>query len=191
MDGIEAIVEHILADAREKASQIEAAASEQVEQIHNQTEKACALILQEADQKGQQSAEAVINRAGSQAALESRRALLEARQNLIDEVIAESTSQLARLSDSEKKNLYVRMIQATGLSGGDLTVNASDQDMMKDVVKALGDGWELLGEPGNFSGGLILSRGRIVENLTFDLLVRNLRPQLAALAAGILFPDAG
>jgi len=62
---------------------------------------------------------------------------------------------------------------------------------MQDVVQALGKDWQLAQEPGPFSGGLVLARGRIVENLTFDLLVRNLRPQLAALAAGILFPDAG
>lgn len=191
MDGIEAIVEHILADAREKAAQIEAGAAEQIDQIKTQADQACASIRQDADHKGQQAAAAVINRASSQAALEARRVLLEARQNLIDEVIADATHQLGELSDPEKKDLYVRMIQATGSSGGTVTANAADLALMQDVVAVLGKGWDLSTEPGTFSGGLSLSRGRIVENLTFDLLVRNLRPQLAALAAGILFPDAG
>lgn len=191
MDGIEAIVEHILADAREKAAQIEAGAAEQIDQIKTQADQACAVIRQEADHKGQQAAASVINRASSQAALESRRVLLEARQTLIDEVIAEATRQLSELDAAEKKDLYVRMIQATGASGGAVTTNAADQALMQEVVAVLGKSWELSGEPGTFSGGLILSRGRIEENLTFDLLVRNLRPQLAALAAGILFPDAG
>ncbi|MDD2457137.1 MAG: V-type ATP synthase subunit E, partial [Eubacteriales bacterium] len=185
MDGIEAIVEHILADAREKAAQIEAGAAEQIDQIKTQADQACASIRQDADHKGQQAAAAVINRASSQAALEARRVLLEARQNLIDEVIADATHQLGELSDPEKKDLYVRMIQATGSSGGTVTANAADLALMQDVVAVLGKGWDLSTEPGTFSGGLSLSRGRIVENLTFDLLVRNLRPQLAALAAGI------
>jgi len=191
VDGIEAIVEHILADAREKAAQIEAGAAEQIDQIKTQADQACATIRHDADHKGQQAAAAVINRASSQAALESRRVLLEARQSLIDEVIAEATRQLGGLSDPEKKDLYVRMIQATGASGGTVTTNAADLALMQDVVNALGKDWQISSEPGTFSGGLILSRGRIEENLTFDLLVRNLRPQLAALAAGILFPDVG
>lgn len=191
MDGIEAIVEHILADAREKAAQIEAGTAEQIDQIKTQADQACATIQHDADHKGQQAAAAVINRASSQAALESRRVLLEARQSLIDEVIVEATRQLGELSVPEKKELYARMIQATGASGGTVTANAADQVLMQEVVNALGKEWTLSGDPGAFSGGLILSRGRIEENLTFDLLVRNLRPQLAALAAGILFPDAG
>lgn len=191
MDGIEAIIEHILADAREKAAQIEAVAAEQVAQIVSETEKACALIREEASRKAAQAAATVINRANSQAALESRRILLEARQELIDEVILSATRQLGELSEVEKKDLYVQMAQATGGSGGVLTVNAADQAMMPAVLAALGQGWELAPQPGSFSGGIVVSRGRIQENLTFDLLVRNLRPQLAALAAGILFTDAG
>lgn len=191
MDGIEAILEHILADAREKAAQIEAAASEQAEKIHDEANQACELILKEAEQKAGNAASAVMNRASSQASLESRRVLLSVRQSLIDEVIQAATSQLGQLSEPEKKDLYIRMIQATGATGGVLTANAADQTLMQDVVLALGKDWQLAKEPGPFSGGLVLSRGRIEENLTFDLLVRNLRPQLAALAAGILFPDAG
>ncbi|NCB00526.1 MAG: hypothetical protein EOM70_14270, partial [Clostridia bacterium] len=144
-----------------------------------------------AEEKAVHAAKAIINRASSQAALESRRVLLSARQSLIDDVILEATSQLGQLSAPEKKDLYVRMIQATGATGGLLTSNAADLSLMQEVVDALGKDWQLSAEPGSFSGGLILSRGRIEENLTFDLLVRNLRPQLAALAAGILFPDAG
>ena len=149
------------------------------------------MIRQTADHKGQQAAATLMNRASSQAALESRRAILEARQSLIDEVIQDSTRQLSQLSDLEKKDLYGRMIQSTGATGGILTVNARDRALMETVVAALGQGWSLSVESGTFSGGFILSRGRIEENLTFDLLVRNLRPQLPALAAGILFPDAG
>lgn len=191
MDGIETIIEHILAEARGKVVQIEAASAEQVAQIESETSTDCAMIRQTADHKGQQAAATLMNRASSQAALESRRAILEARQSLIDEVIQDSTRQLSQLSDLEKKDLYGRMIQSTGATGGILTVNARDRALMETVVAALGQGWSLSVESGTFSGGFILSRGRIEENLTFDLLVRNLRPQLAALAAGILFPDAG
>lgn len=191
MDGIEAIIEHILADAREKASQIEVAATEQVALILSEADKECAIIRQAGEQKASQAAETLLNRVKSQAALESRRTLLEVRQSLIDEVIAGATSQLSQFRDPEKKDLYLQMIQAAGALGGTVVANAQDQAVMQDVVQALGQGWKLQGESGNFSGGLVLSRGRIEENLTFDLLVRNLRPQLAALAAGILFPDAG
>jgi V/A-type H+-transporting ATPase subunit E len=190
VDGMNAIVEHIMAGARQRASQIEAETAAEVHVILIQAEEACDRIKQEAEQKAQAAAEAVISRAASQSALESRRSSLVARQNLIEQVIEFAVDQLCNLGESEKIGLYTRLLQALGAGSGLVTVNAKDQRLMSAVLTPFSGQFELAAEPGNFSGGVMLRRGRIEENLTFDLLVRNKRPQLVALAAGILFPEA-
>lgn len=190
MDGINAIVNHILADASEKCAQHAAAAAEQVLAIQQQADQACAEIVAQASAKAQAHAESVLNRAASQVELEKRRALLEARQTLIDEAISLALLQLAELSQAEKADLYKQLLQSVQATSGLVTVNAADRGLMADVIARLGGQLELSQDSGDFIGGLLLTRGRIVDNLTFDLLVRNQRPQLAALAAAILFPEA-
>ena len=190
MDGMNAIVNHILAEASEKCAQHAAAAAEQVQVIQQQADQACSDIAAQAAAKAQAAADAVLNRAASQVELEKRRAMLEARQTLIDEAIALAMLQLAELSQAEKSDLYVQLLQSVKATSGLVTVNAADRSLMAGVIARLGGKLELAPEPGDFIGGLLLTRGRIVDNLTFDLLVRNQRPQLAALAAAILFPEA-
>ena len=186
-----AIVEHILAGARTRAAQTEAEIAAEVSQILAQADEACERIRKEADIKAQAAAEAVISRAASQAALESRRSSLVARQALIEQVVEDALDKLVNLGDDEKGSLYLKLLQSLGADGGLVTVNAKDQHLMRGLLAKLGGQFELREEPGAFSGGFLLRRGRIEDNLTFDLLVRNKRPQLVALAAGILFPDAG
>ncbi|NLN46683.1 MAG: hypothetical protein GX153_08995 [Clostridiaceae bacterium] len=41
-------------------------------------------------------------------------------------------------------------------------------------------------EPGRFLGGLVLRRGLIEDNLTFEMLTRQSRESLEAYAAGLL-----
>ncbi len=191
MDGMNAIVEHIMAGARARAAQTETETSAEVKVILAQAEEACERIRHESEIKAQTAADAVISRAASQAALESRRSSLVARQALIEQVVVDAVDQLCNLGSDEKSSLYLKLLRSLGADSGLVTVNTKDQPLMRAVLAKLGGTFELRDEPGNFSGGFQLRRGRIEDNLTFDLLVRNKHPQLVALAAGILFPDAG
>ncbi len=190
MDGINAIVNHILSEASENGALHAAAAAEQVAVISQQADSSCAEITASTSAKAQAAADAIINRAVSQVELEKRRALLEARQALIDEAMTQALKQLAGLNAVEKASLYKKLLLSVNATDGRVTVNAADRTLMSDLLPEVSSQLELTAETGEFSGGLLLSRGRIVDNLTFDLLVRNQRPQLAALAAKILFPEA-
>ena len=116
--------------------------------------------------------------------------MLESRQVLIEQTIATALENLCNLDETEKTMLYSRLLQSTDAHEGQITVNAKDQPVMQALLPQLDGKFELLTEPGSFSGGFTMRRGRIEDNLTFDLMVRNLRPQLVALAGRILFPDA-
>ena len=190
MDGIESIVDHILNQTREKIARIEASRDEQLAEIERQSTEACATVVRQVEDKAQAQADAVINRATSQAALETRRTLLETRQAMIDEVLQAALVELCQQDSSAKAELYAGLIASTGAADGQITVNDQDRDLMAALLPKLPGRFELADAAGRFAGGLLLRRGRIEENLTFDLLLRNQRPQLAALAAGILYPDA-
>lgn len=189
MEGINAIVEHILEGARDRVDHLELSAAEQLAEIRQHAEKVSEEIKMAAELKSRQAAEAILNRARSQVALESRRALLEARQILIDEALETALDRLVHLEESEKALLYQRMIESTGALEGQIIVNKQDQALMAKLIGRLNGRFELVLDEGHFRGGLKVQQSRIVENLTFDLMVRNQRSHLAALAAGILFPD--
>ena len=63
MDGMNAIVEHILAGAHNQAAQIESAAADEIQQILGKAEQACARIRHEGDIKTRGLVDGVINRA--------------------------------------------------------------------------------------------------------------------------------
>jgi vacuolar-type H+-ATPase subunit E/Vma4 len=190
VDGIESIVDHILNQAREKIALVEASSSEQLAEIERQSAEACEAAARQIEAKAQAQADAVLNRATSQAALETRRTLLETRQKVIDEVLLAALDELCQLESQAKADLYAGLIASTGATHGQITVNEQDRGLMAELLPKLPGQFELAEAAGRFAGGILLRRGRIEENLTFDLLLRNQRPQLAALAAGILYPDA-
>ncbi|MDD2533205.1 MAG: V-type ATP synthase subunit E [Eubacteriales bacterium] len=189
MDGINAIVEHILKEARERAAVLQTSAAEQVAEIKRQTDATCEEITKQSALKADLAAEAIINRAKSQAAMEHRRALLEARQLLIDQAISAALDHLVKLDPLAKSELYQSLIESLGAQDGLITANEQDHALVAQLLKKISGRFELNTVVGSFAGGLLLQRGKVVDNLTFDLLIRNQRPHLAALAASILFPD--
>lgn len=191
MDGLEAIQERIAAQAAEKAAQIREQAAFQVAEIEQQAELVSAQILEAASQKAQAQTEAIRNRAQSQAALEIRREALSVRQQLIDQTIAAALTGLRQLPTERKLALYADMIRSLGTREGFVIANADDQDLVRTLLPQLPGSWTLDNQAGTFTGGLVVRRGRIEDNLTFDLLIRDSHPQLAALAASILYPDNG
>ena len=188
MEGLSAILEHILARAQEQVSQIESTTKEQIRLIQQQTTDTCQAILQTADIQSDSAVEAIMNRATSQAALESRRLALDVRQHLINETIEQTLVKLGQLNDDDKVKLYTQLILASGATSGEITLNQNDARTIGSRLAKAFPAMTLAPAAGTFTGGLVIRRGRIEDNLTFDLLIRNQRPQLAALAAGVLFP---
>lgn len=187
LNGLQAIQDRILLDARENASQIEEQADRHVSEIEAAAEHDKERILFEARQRADVQAETMINRANSMAALENRKKLLQTRQNLIDQAIARAMELICRLPDEEKLSFYLKLIQRSQIKSGEVILAADDQHLAPLLLAGFNGKLSLAGEIGAFSSGLVLRSGLIEDNLTLELLIGNDRPEIVRLAAGILF----
>lgn len=186
MDGLQLIQDRILEQARENAAEITARAQKQCQSIIDQAQAERDRYLAEAADKTKAQTEAMLNRATSLASMEKRKRNLQRRQRLIDRVIDQALAGVCNSSTSDKLKLYGSLINKTGAKDGVITLSAADQSIGKDLISKLDGDFSLADDPGTFAGGLVLRRDRIEDNLTFDLIIRNQRPQLSAAAAEAL-----
>lgn len=186
MEGLLSIQERILDQARIQAEEILAQANRQCLELLETARQECLRIQEEMDHRTAGQVEAMLNRARSLAAMETRKQVLQKRQALIDQVLDTALEKACAMPDTEKLERYVRMIRQLDAVSGSITLSAADLGLADKLAETLGDGFLIRTEPGRFAGGLILQRGRIEDNLTFDLIIRNQRPQLSALAAAHL-----
>ena len=190
MNGLEAIQDRILSEAQEKADRITEQARVQCAEILAAAQKEKDQLLAAASESTSQKAEAIIRRASSAAALESRRTLLQARQDQLDKVLDRALEILCQLPTDEKLAFYGSLLRQTGEKGGEITLSATDLELGARLVSSQGGAYTLSALPGDFLGGLIIRRGPIEDNLTFERLVAINRPQLVKLADETLTSDA-
>jgi len=187
LEGLEAIKLRILADAREEADAILRQARETAAELKEKNDQAAAQLLAEARQTGKARAEAVVSRARSLAALDQRKTLLGARQELVDETIRLALERLTALEPERKLALYQALIEQSGMAEGEVILSRQDQMLGPRLLLQSRCQISVSEQAGNFAGGLVIRSGLIEENLTFETMIKNDRPALVRLAADILF----
>ena len=190
MNGLQAIRERIMEEARNTATQISEQADQQVTDILSAAETDKAQLLADATQKGKAQAESLLARARSTVAMENRKSSLRSRQDMIDRAIGQATEQVRRLPDESKVDYYRSLISSSSIKDGDIVLSAEDRHMADKLLEG-NSGLSLSEEIGEFNGGLVIRRGLVEDNLTLAILVTNIRPELVRLAADTLFPDSG
>ncbi len=189
MEGLESIKNKILTDARQEAQEITRQADQVISDMMKQNRDACEQIVQEAVEQAQHDAKTSIDRAQSLAALDQRKAVLLARQMVIEQALDQALEQLSNLPDAEKEHLYAGLINQSDLRTGQLVLNEKDQDIGKRLAERFAPGLTLSPQAASFAGGLIIRQARVEENLTFETLMKNNRPEWVKLAADVLFAD--
>lgn len=186
MDGLQAIRDRIMEEARGTAAQIIEQAELQAGSILAAAEAEKVKILAEAARKSENQADALLARARSTAVMESRKTLLKFRQDLIDRAIADAANQVRQLPDERKIAFYRSLIRNSTIREGELLLSAEDRHLAPKLLEGHGS-LRLSDETGSFCGGLVIRRGLIEDNLTLAIIVANIRPELVRLAADILF----
>lgn len=191
MNGLDAILNRIISDAEERILEIQDQSRQRRAEILDAADQEAEQLLAAARQRAAEESAVLERRTQSNAALESRKCILSARQALIDEVIAEAEASLSQLPVQERSELYTRLL-VEHASGDETVVFPKDEQAFgAGVVTAVNRdrNWSLAlaDEPGSFRTGMILRRDLIETNLTSELLVRSMRPELVSLAARVLF----
>jgi len=193
MSGIDKIIEQINVDSKNEIDSINAEASSNAKAIldnaNMQAEKQAAELRMQCEAQCKN----VIERAESAGNLTKKRALLKAKQQLINETISMAHNKLLSLSDDEYFMLIAKMIEKYSDSQkGEIMFNQRDLDRMPTlftlkITKASRGNLKLCNKPVNIDGGFILSYGGIEENCSFKALFEGNNEMLQDKANSLLF----
>ncbi len=109
--------------------------------------------------------EALLARAQHAALMESRKTLLEARQQMIDRAISGAVEQIRTLPEEQRVAYYRDLIASSSIKNGEIILSAADRHSADRLLKGRDD-LRLSDEIGRFNGGLVLRRGQVEDNLT-------------------------
>ena len=140
---IEKIISTILEDAKaaEKAALEEAQA--QCDQIIEEARQKAKENTEALVSKGREEKEKIILRRKSVAAIDSKKVLLEKKQEIIKECFDESVTRITNLPREEYIDYLVGVGVASGMYGGRLTFNEKDRTTIaQEVVDKLNDATE-------------------------------------------------
>ena len=197
MNGLDAIIESILADAREQADAILASAAAEAEAIRRQAADEAETLLRSMEAAADAEAGILRSRAESSAAMAARRVVLDARRRAVVDVVDRAVTTLAGLPAAEKIRLYADFLRSARggetivFSSGDLTSGIGAKAVEAALQARASDGLPpvrltVSDVPGQFLGGLVMRRGLIEDNLTFEMLTRQSREDLETYAATLL-----
>lgn len=184
MEGIERIKNHILAEADRTVRSIEEESRQLVEKETLECERECQKILVEAKERADHDADLLVKRGESIADAERRKRDLAGKQEIVDEVITRALDKLLQEPPEKRVARYADWIHALNIGEGVITLSANEKTALGGaLLKALPGGrFSIAEEEGDFTGGLMVAHGRVQDNLTYDLAVRDHRPELARLA---------
>jgi V/A-type H+-transporting ATPase subunit E len=180
MTGLEKILKAIEDEAQAGADKVLSEAYKQAEEIlaaaRLDAENRCNQIAE----KSAADVKNIISRAESAAVLQEKKILLNAKQQIIGDIIAKARNSLAALPDSEFTDTILAMVKKYAHNKpGKILFSASDrnrlpQDFNDRLKSALSDkpaaALTLAGEAADIDGGFLLVYGDIEENCSFDAL---------------------
>jgi V/A-type H+-transporting ATPase subunit E len=195
MNGIEKITQRIAADAQAEITQLLSQADEQAERIAEKYQQQAQRERSESRAKNEKAAQEREERLVSVAQMESRKALLAARQNQVEAAFDQALDQLCQLP--REKYIAVAaelLIRAAEEGKGQVIFSQADRETVGqavvDAANAACHGTLALSpETRNGKGGFLLVNGSVEINCSFDTLVRLQRSEMAGEVAGILFAE--
>lgn len=203
--GTDKIVSNIISGAQSKVDVIISEAEAEVQSIKDNGNREAELSKQRILNDGEKQSKMRYQQIVSEAKMNSRRAQLRAREDVIEEAFNKATEELEDIasssSDVYKKSLIEIITEAAlEIGGGDLIIQlkSEDEDKIKgnlneiesDVESKIGVKTTLeIGEPIKTIGGAILKtkNGEIEVNNTIESRMLRFRKDLRSKVAKILF----
>lgn len=196
MTGLEKILDSIRAEGDARCEAVRAAA-----------QKDCARMLEEAVQRGDAQAAALLTKAEAErdailalarsaAAQQTRQTLLAAKVALLNETLDSLLQTMLDLPPEQYFNAVIKLAAENAMAGAcEARLNARDlarcpkgfEFALASALKAKGADCTLSGEMANIRGGVVLVYGDIEINCAFEALVETNADALKAQIGEILF----
>ena len=195
MNGIEKITARINEDSRKEADAILAEARARAGEITARAKAEAQAVGDEVLAQGRRAAAEREDRLASTAQMECRKAVLAAKQDVIEEAFEQAHKQLLALPQEKYIALLADLAVQASVTGKEkLIFSAPDRARVGKAVVAAANGkigpdaaLTLAKETRPMDGGFILSDGAVEVNCTFDTLIRLQRGALSGEVAKVLF----
>ena len=197
MTGLEKILKAIEADARNEADAVIAKAKSEADEILAAAKREAQLRSRQIAEKSEADVKAVLSRAESSAALQEKKILLDAKQQIISNIITSARNKLEQLPNSVYTDIILSIIKKYAHNEpGKIIFSDTDRkrltpDFAERLVQALRD------KPGatlsiaedklSFEGGFLLVYGDIEENCSFDAMFAEEKDTLQDKVNSLLF----
>lgn len=196
MNNIESIVKKIADDAKLSAEQKIAEAQQEAQQIVSDYQAQADKIMQDAQAQAQKQASVIAERVESQSGLIRRNLMLQYKREAIEQAFQKSLEVLCA-QDADKQVTLLSDAAVKYLSA-DAKVILNEKDkaafgekLMSEISRKLqaankNYSVSLSADAGSMQGGMILAEGSIETNLSYEILVKNIRDELEGEVAKVL-----
>lgn len=180
------IIDKIIADADETVKKIMSEAKEAADAVIGSAEDKAAKEKAKNDKTVAEEKEKIAAKQVSGAEMDAKKAVLKAKQEILEEVIREAESRLVNLPDAQYAEVIGTMLDNMdkGL-GTEVIVSEKDRARLADVVSA--KGFTLSDRTADINGGLIIKNGDIEYNYSFGSIIAIEKEDIQQIAAKILF----
>ncbi len=194
--GAEEVVEKILADAKAEAEKIKQQAEEKEADEQAQLAEQLDEFKKQTEALGLRAAQSKKSHLLAKGRMDIAKQLLAEKRKILDEVFAQARQRLGSLPDDQYRKLMAKLMSEVVETGDEEVIideeeKRIDHEFIKQVNRQLGCGYKgnlrLADERGNIGGGFVLRRGRINNNVTFNVLLTRARKELEIELAKELF----
>ena len=176
------IIDKIIAEAEEVAKASLAKGQKEADAILKAAQEKVNKELDVFDRNAQAEAEKEI----SGAQMQAKKAILETKQEILAETIAEAEKRLLSLDDAAYAKVIGGMLKKLDRSlGTEILVSKKDAARLADVVKE--NEFTLSAQTADISGGFIVKNGDIEYNYSFESIITVEKEEIQQIAAKILF----
>jgi len=178
MAGVNDLTAQILQDAKDKAQDILADAQAKAREVESDAYAAAALTSEKASAKAQKDADDYAARIRSQIGMMTRQRTLKAKQDMIEQVIAEAYEQLRNQDDASYFSMITALVKKNAhaedgeilFSSHDLSRLPAGYETTLNTALAGRGSLRIVSSPAEIEDGFVLRYGGIEENCTLKAL---------------------
>lgn len=196
MNNIESIVKKIADDAKLSAEQKIAEAQQEAQQIVSDYQAQADKIMQDAQAQAQKQASVIAERVESQSGLIRRNLMLQYKREAIEQAFQKSLEVLCAQDADKQVTLLSDAVVKYLSADAKVILNEKDkaafgEKLVSEISRKLqaankNYSVSLSADAGSMQGGMILAEGSIETNLSYEILVKNIRDELEGEVAKVL-----
>jgi V/A-type H+-transporting ATPase subunit E len=194
----EKVIEKILSEAEAEAEKVRAEAAESRKKEQAGLDEELSTYRQESGVMAEKAAEDKRQRILAGARMANAKEYLAEKTRIMDEVFAQAGKQLEAMAQEKYGGLMAKLMSVAVETGDEEVIvdkneSAIDQKLVKAVNRDLGPGYKgnlrLSDERMDIGGGFVLKRGKILTNMSFEVLLEQAREELGIELAKELFAE--